>query len=328
MTNRRSILLAATAALATASLAMPDTAFAQAYPARPVNLVVPAAPGGTTDFTARLLGQHLTQLLGQSFVIENIGGASGNIGNAKVANAVPDGYTLLLSYSGYHVANPHVFKSPGWDPLKSYEPVALAIKAPHVIVVKKTLPVTDLKSFIAYAKANVGKLSYASSGLASIQHIGGEQLKQMAGIDMTHVPYRGAGPAMNDVLTGNIDLFITTPPSAVGHVASGGVKALGLAASERHPVMPDVPTAAEAGLPGYELVAWFALYAPAGTPKEIVDRLAKATETAVKSPDFIEKARTGGAYAAYMGPQELAAFTKTELDYWGKVIRAANITAD
>ena len=281
--TRRSVVLAAMMA----TVAAP--AFAQEYPARPVTIVVPSAPGGTTDFTARLLGEQLGRILSQTFIVENAGGASGNIGNAKVAKAPPDGYTLLLSYSGYHVANPHLFKSPGWDPIKSFEPVALAIKAPHVAIAKKSLPVTDLKSFVAYVKANPGKVNYASSGLGSIQHIGGEQLKQVAGIDMTHVPYRGAGPAMQDVLSGNIDIFITTPPSAVGHVQSKSVIPLALAAKERHPALPDVPTATEQGLPGFELVAWFALYAPAGTPQAIIDKLAKATETAVKSKEFGDK---------------------------------------
>lgn len=320
--SRRSLVLASIIAV----LAAPS--FAQEYPARPVTIVVPSAPGGTTDFTARLLSDHLGKILNQTFIVENAGGASGNIGNAKVAKAAPDGYTLLLSYSGYHVANPHLFKSPGWDPIKSFEPVALAIKAPHVAVAKKSLPVSDLKSFVAYAKANSDKVNYASSGLGSIQHIGGEQLKQVAGINMTHVPYRGAGPAMQDVLSGNIDIFITTPPSVVGHVQSKSVIPLALAAKERHPALPDVPTAAEQGFPGFELVAWFALYAPAGTPKAIIDKLATATETAVKSKEFSDKATGAGANAVFMGPKELGDFTKLELEYWGKVIKAGNITAE
>lgn len=298
------------------------------YPNRPVTIVVPSAPGGTTDFTARLLGEHLSRRFGQNFIIENAGGAAGNIGNTKVARAAPDGYTLLLSYSGFHVANPHLFKSPGWDPLTSFAPIALAIRAPHVVIVRKGLPVTDLKSLVAYAKANPGKLNYASSGNGSIQHIGAEQLKQIAGIDMQHVPYRGAGPAMQDVVSGTIDLFITTPPSAVGLVQSGAVRALAMAAGERHPSMMDVPTTAEAGLPGFELVAWFALYAPAGTPRAIVDSLAKATEAAVASPDFVQRATTNGTYAAFMNPEQLAAFTKAELEYWGKVITAAKIKVE
>ncbi|MGL4636113.1 MAG: Bug family tripartite tricarboxylate transporter substrate binding protein [Beijerinckiaceae bacterium] len=325
--NRRSLIMLASS-FASSFAAMTTPGFAQEYPNRPVTIVVPAAPGGTTDFTARLLGDFLGRSMGQNFVIDNSGGASGNIGNTKVARATPDGYTLLLSYSGYQVANPHLFKSPGWDPIKSFEPVALAIKAPHVAVAKKSLPVTDLKSFVAYAKANPGKLNYASSGIGSIQHIGGEQLKQVAGLDLTHVPYRGAGPAMQDVVAGNIDIFITTPPSAVGHIQSKTIIPLALAAKERHPAMPDVPTAAEQGFPAFELVAWFALYAPAGTPQPVIDRLAKAVEAAVKSKEFGEKAAAAGAHASYLGPKELGDFTKTELEYWGKVIKSANITME
>lgn len=299
-----------------------------AYPNRPVTIVVPSSPGGTTDFTARLLAEHLRRRLGQNFIIENIGGGSGNIGNARVARAAPDGYTLLLSYSGYHVANPHLFRSPGWDPLTSFAPIAMATRAPHVVIVRKGLPVTDLRSLIAYAKANPGKLNYASSGDGSIQHIGAEQLKQIAGIDMQHVPYRGAGPAMQDVVSENVDLFITTPPSAVGLVRSGAVKALAMAASERHPSMNDVPTTAEAGLPGFELVAWFALYAPAGTSKSIVDSLANATEAEVANPDFVQRVLTNGAYPTFMNPDQLAAFTARELEFWGRVISAAKIKVE
>lgn len=301
---------------------------AQEYPARPVTIIVPSAPGGTTDFSARLISDHLGKLLNQTFIVDNAGGASGNIGNAKAAKSPPDGYTLLMAYSGYQVANPHLFKSPGWDPLKSFVPVALVIKAPHVAIAKKSLPVTDLKSFVAYAKANPTKVNYASSGPGSIQHIGGELLKQVAGIEMTHVPYRGAGPALQDVLAGNIDIFITTPPSAVGHVQAKSVIPLALAAKERHPALPDVPIAAEQGFPGFELVAWFALYAPTGTPQAVIDKLAKATEKAVASKEFIDKAAGAGAYASFLGPKDLEAFTKSELDYWGKVIKSANITAE
>jgi tripartite-type tricarboxylate transporter receptor subunit TctC len=324
--RRHMLLLTALSSFSFAINLIPSPVQAQAaYPTRLVTIVVPSAPGGTTDFTARLLGDHLSRSLGQNFIIENIGGGAGNIGNTKVATAPPDGYTLLLSYSGYHVGNPHLFQSTGWDPLKSFEPVALAIKAPHVMLVRKDLPVTDLKSLITYAKANPGKLNYASAGMGSIQHIGTEQLKQLAGIEMQHIPYRGAGPAMQDLVGGTVDVFITTPPSAVGHVQAGNVKALAMAGPERHPVLKDTPTATEAGLPGYELIAWFALYAPAGTPKAIIERLATASKAAVASPEFIQKATANGAYASFMGPEQLGAFTKTELEFWGKVITSAKI---
>jgi tripartite-type tricarboxylate transporter receptor subunit TctC len=301
---------------------------AQTYPTRPVTIVVPAAPGGTTDFTARLLAEGLTKAFSQQFVVENKGGASGNLGNTQAARAAPDGYTLLLAYSGYQVTNPALYQNLAWDPLKSFAPVALAITAPHVILVKKSLPVNTLAEFVAYAKRDAGRINYASSGLGSIQHIGAEQLSLVSDIKMVHVPYRGAGPAMNDLLAGTVDLFITTPPSAVGHIHAGTVKALAMASKQRHPMLPQVPTSAEAGVPGIELDAWFALYAPAGTPQPVIDRLAGETEKIVRSDNFRKRAEEAGAYATYLPPAELRRLTETELDYWSGVIRKAGITGE
>jgi tripartite-type tricarboxylate transporter receptor subunit TctC len=314
--------------LAVAAAGAPFSTYAQSYPARFVTMIVPASAGGTTDIVARLVSEYLSQDLGQQFIVENVSGASGNMANTRVARAAADGYTLLMSYSGYHVANPHLFKTINWDPVKSFTPLGLAVKAPHVILVSKDLPVTDLKSFIAYAKANPGKINYASSGIGSIQHIGGEQLKKVAGIEMTHVPYRGAGPAMNDLIAGTVQLFITTPPSAVGHLQAGLVKALALAAAERHPMLPDLPTTAEVGLPGYELVAWFALFAPAGLDPAIRQRLATALEATVNRAQFKAKVEAQGAYAAYLGPDQLAQLTEKELSFWGGVIKDAGISAE
>jgi tripartite-type tricarboxylate transporter receptor subunit TctC len=197
-----------------------------------------------------------------------------------------------------------------------------------VVIATKKLPVRTLGELIAYAKANPGKLTYASSGIGSIQHIGGEQLKQVAGIDMVHVPYRGAGPAMNDILAGTVDLFITTPPSVVGQLAAGTVTGLALAAGERHPLLPNLPTVAEAGLPNYELVAWFGLFAPTGLDPAAKARLVPALETVVKRPEFKAKIEQQGAYASYLGPEALAQFTRDELAYWGKVIQQAGIKID
>jgi tripartite-type tricarboxylate transporter receptor subunit TctC len=301
---------------------------AQTYPARSITLVVPAAPGGTTDFTARLLAEYMGKDLGQTLVVENVGGASGNIGNTRVARAAADGYTLLVSYSGYHVANPHLFKSVNWDPIKSYTPIGLALKAPHVVLAAKKLNVTDLAGFIAYAKANVGKLNYASSGPGSIQHIGAEQLKLATGIEMAHVPYRGAGPAMNDLIAGTVDLFITTPPSAVGHLQAGSVKGLAIAAAERHPMLPDLPTSKEAGLPGYELVAWFGLFGPAGLDGAITKRLTESLANAVKNADYRKRVNEMGAYPVFLPPAELNDLVVRELAEWGKVIKAAGIALD
>lgn len=304
------------------------TASAQDYPTKPIVMIVPSAPGGSTDFSARLLTEMLGNSLGKPFVIENRGGASGNIGNKAAAQATPDGHTLLMAYSGYQVANKSLFKNPGWDPLKSFVPVALVMKAPHVVLVKKDLPVNTLSELVAYGKANPGKLTYASSGLGSIQHIGAEQLKKIGGFDMAHVPYRGAGPAMNDLIGGQIDMFITTPPSAVGQIQAGNVKGLAIAAPERHPIMPAIPTSAQSGVQGFDLTAWFAVYAPAGTPDAVVQKLSAAIETVVKGAAFKEKVEAQGAYAAFMGPVELGEFTKKELDYWSAVIAQAGIKVE
>lgn len=300
-------------------------ASAQDYPTKPIIMIVPSAPGGSTDFSARLLSEMLGDSLGKPFVIENRGGASGNIGNKAAAQATPDGHTLLMAYSGYQVANKTLFKNPGWDPLKSFVPVAMVMKAPHVVLVKKDLPVSTLAELVAYGKANPGKLTYASSGIGSIQHIGAEQLKKIGGFDMAHVPYRGAGPAMNDLIGGQIDMFITTPPSAVGQIQAGNVKGLAIAAPARHPIMPTIPTSAESGVQNFDLTAWFAVYAPTGTPEPVVKKLASAIETVVKGEAFKAKVEAQGAYAAFMDPAELGDFTRKELDHWSAVITSAGI---
>jgi tripartite-type tricarboxylate transporter receptor subunit TctC len=320
--------LAVALALALATCVGSNTVTAQDYPSTTIKIIVPSAPGGSTDFAARLLTEKLGSLLGKPVVIENRSGASGNIGNTAVAQAAPDGHTLLMAYSGYQVANNSLFKSPGWDALKSFAPVAMVMKAPHVVLVKKDLPVSTLGELVAYGKANAGKLNYASSGSGSIQHIGGELLKKIGGFDMTHVPYRGAGPAMNDLVGGQIDLFITTPPSAVGHLQAKSVKGLAIAAPQRHPMLADIPTSAESGVANFDLTAWFAVYAPAGTPEPIIQKLAGAIETVVKSEEFKDKVKAQGAYAAFANPAELGAFTKTELDYWSDVITKAGIKAE
>lgn len=309
-------------------LAMAAPASAQDYPTRPVTIVVPSAPGGTTDISARLLADGLSHVFGQQFVVENKGGASGNLGIGAVARAQPDGQTLLLTYSGYQVTNPSLFPKLTWDPVRDFIPIALVIKAPHVVLVRKELPANSIGELIGLAKQKPGVITFASSGPGSIQHIGGEMFQQMTDTKLVHVPYRGAGPAMNDLIGGSIDLFITTPPSAAGHIKAGAVKALAVAAPERSQMLPDVPTTREAGLPGFELVAWFALYAPARTPQPIIDKLAAAAKTVVASPEFQRRAAEQGASAVYLGPAELATFQAEELKHWGEVIRSANIRVE
>ena len=297
----------------------------QDYPTRPVTIVVPLAPGGGADFITRMLAEGLSKALPHRFLVENKPGANGNIGNAAVARVTPDGYTLLSAYSGFHVTNPTIYPNPGWDPIKDFEPIALIGRAPDGIVAKKDLPVSNLRELIDHAKKNPNKLTFASTGIGSISQIGGEQLMQATGIKLTHVPYRGAGPAMNDLLGGNVDISILTPASAMGNLSAGSIKALGLAADKRHPMLPSVQTAAEQSIPGIDLTVWFAVYAPAGTPKPIVNRLASEIEKVVASQTFRERLLEQGSYAEYLGPKALAELSKKDLDYCAPILKAANI---
>jgi tripartite-type tricarboxylate transporter receptor subunit TctC len=315
-------------ALAASAAVMPQALAQGKYPQRAITIVVPTAPGGSTDFTARLIAEPLSRALGQPVIIDNKPGASGNIGNQFVARAKPDGHTLLLSYSGYHVGNPHLFKQAGWDPIKDFAPVAMLTRAPQVIAARPTLPASNLKELVAYAKANPGKLNYASSGNGSIQHIAGELLKQLTGAFITHIPYKGSGPAVQDLMGGQVDLFITTPAGVVSQVQAGKLKALAVTSRQRLASMPNVPTAAESGLAGYELDSWFALYAPAGTPPEVVNQLNAEIAKILAMPEIRKKADDSGTAVEAMTPAQFAAFTKKELDYWGEVIRKAKITAE
>jgi tripartite-type tricarboxylate transporter receptor subunit TctC len=313
-------------ALATATTALAGGVRAQgAYPDKPITMVVPAPPGGGTDLVARLYSDLLGQELGQQVLVDNKGGGNGNIGTALVARAKPDGYTLLMQYSAYHSANPALIKDLNWKP-DDFVGVAMGAVAPHVIVIAKKVPAEDLKSFIAYAKANQGKLNYASVGAGSVPHLGGVLLNKAAGIDLTHIPYKGAGPATQDLVAGQVELMIVTPPSVSGHIRSGNVKALALASDKRHPAFPDIPTTAEAGLPGFTLDGWFALFAPVGTPQPIVDRLNAAMRKIGKMEAVVARANQLGTVQKDWAPGEMDAFAKGEVETWGKVIRDNNIT--
>jgi tripartite-type tricarboxylate transporter receptor subunit TctC len=323
--NRRHCFALAMAA----SIVLPSAVLAQAkFPSRPITLVVPTAPGGSTDFTARLIAEPLSRALGQPVVVDNRAGASGNIGNALVARAKPDGYTLLVSYSGYQVGNPHLFKKSGWDPIKDFAPVAMLTRAPQVVAASMNVPANSLGELIAYAKANPGKVNYASSGNGSIQHIAGELFKQLTGTFITHIPYRGSGPAVQDLLGGQVDVHITTPASVVSHIKAGKLKGLAVTSADRLSALPQVPTATEAGLKGFALDSWFALYAPAGTPPEIVAQLNAEVAKILANPDVKKKAEDSGTTVETMTPAQLGEYTKKELEAWGKVINSANITAD
>ena len=324
-TPSRRAALRAGAALLAALAASP--AVAQLQPGRPVTLVVPNPPGGVVDTSARLTADPLGKLLGQPVVIENKGGASGNIAYQAVAQAPKDGHTLLISYSAYHVGNPAMFAKLPWAQ-KDFVPVALLTAATNVIAAHPSVPANSLKEFIAYAKAHPGQLNYASQGNGSLAHVGTALFEQVTGTDMTHVPYKGSGPAIQDVLGGQVQVFVTTPPSVMQHVQAGKFKALAVTGKTRHPGLPQVPTTAEAGLPGFELEAWVGLFAPAGTPAATVQQLTEQVRKALDSPEAKAAANKAGIELRYLAPDALGALVARETDYWGRLIRTRQIHAD
>jgi tripartite-type tricarboxylate transporter receptor subunit TctC len=308
---------------------LPVAAQSQAsYPNRPVTLVVPVPPGGILDAVARMVMPSMAQTLGQPVVIDNKAGAGGNIAASYVAKSTPDGYNLLVGYSMFHVGNPSMYPNLSWDPLRDFTPIGMLVVSPHVMAVHPSVPVKSLREFVDLARANPGKLNYATSGNGSVPHVGVELFKQQNNIFITHIPYRGAGPAMLDVVAGNVQMTVATPPSLAGFVQSGKMRPLAVAASKRLALMPDVPTAAEAGFPGFELEAWVALFAPMGTPPAAVQKLTESVKTALESANVRKSAETAGVEIRYMPPAQLDAVVRKDIQYWSKVIKTANIRAD
>ena len=318
---KRSIALAGVLVLA----ALP--ALAQNYPERSVTMVVGASPGGSTDVSARFLAEPLSKALGKPVVVENKPGASGNIGAVQVARAKPDGHTLLMQYSGYHVGNPHLFEKLAWK-LEDFAPVALVTFSPHVFAVNPNVKANTLKELADYAKAHPGELKYGSAGNGSIQHMATELFAQMSGTKLVHLPYKGAAPAVTDLLGGRLDIVNTTPPPLVAHIKAGKLKGLAYTADKRHPQLPDVPTSAESGMPEYKIASWFGVLAPAKTPQPVIDKLAAEIKKIVESDDFKQKIEEQGGLAAVMDPKEFQALIAKEFDYWGNVIKTAGITAE
>ena len=303
--------------------------FSQAdnYPDRPISLIVPNPPGGLVDTSARLVSDPLSQILHQAVIVDNKPGGSGNVAYQQVAKGAKDGYSILVSYSGYHVANPILQDKLPWS-LKDLTPVGLITVATNVIAVHPSLPVNNLKEFIAYAKANPGKLNYASQGNGSVSHIGTEIFKQQTGVDMVHVPYKGSGAAIQDVLAGQVQVFITTPPSVMGHVQTGKLKALAVTGQSRHPMMPTVPTVAEAGPPGFQLESWVALYVAAGTPPNIIEKLSQSVKAGLELPEVKQRADAAGVELRYLPPAEMTKLLNQEITSWSKAIKSANIKLD
>lgn len=309
------------------ALGFAGTAPAQTgYPNKPINMVVPAAAGGTTDLAARMTAQALGPVLGQTIVVENKGGGNGNIAAAQVKRAEADGYNLLMQYSGFHVISPHLGKS-SWE-LADFVPVANVLSAPQIVVVRGDLPANTMQELVAYAKANPMKLNYASSGNGSLQHVTGVQLEQAAGIQMVHVPYKGTGPALQDLLGGQVDLTFGTAPPFMPHIQAGKLKVLAVTGKERLPSLAKVPTTAETGFAGVNATSWFALFAPAKTPKDMVRKLETDVRNMLGDPAFKQKALDQGATADFMDSKALGDMVKRDYAMWAQVVKEANIKAD
>lgn len=304
-----------------------SSALAQSFPSKPITLVVPNPPGGFVDASARILSDSLSKVVGQPVVIDNKGGGSGNVAYQFAARANADGYTLLNSYSAYHVGNPNLTPKLPWAQ-KDFAPVALITVATNVIAVHPTVPANNLAEFISYVKKNPAKLSYASQGNGSLSHIGTEMFKQQTQSSILHIPYRGSGPAVQDVLSGQVQVFITTPPSVMGHVQAGKLKGLAVTSKTRHPSMPNVPTTAEAGMKGFELEAWVGIFAPAGTSADVVAKLSAQIKAALELPETKTRADTAGIELRYLPPAALDALVQKDTEFWAKTIKAAGITAD
>lgn len=322
---RRSVLLGAAAA--TLALSLPAAAQAP-FPVRPITLVVPFAAGGSTDVVGRLVAQKMSDVLGQQVVVENVVGAGGNVGAARIAKAEPDGYSMLMGTVATHALNPLMLKRKPYDPVADFSPISLLAVIPNVLVVNPKLAATSVKELIALLKAEPDKYNYASSGLGTPLHLSGELFKSMAGVKMQHIPYRGSGPALNDVVAGQVPIQFDNLPSASEFIKAGSLRGLAVTTKERAPSFPDIPTVAEAGLPGYETYTWNALFAPPGTPRPIVDKLNDAARKALADPTVIERMKAFSAIVVSSTPEALADHVKAEIVKWTPVVKEAGVTTE
>jgi len=294
------------------------------YPARTVRVIVPSAPGGGTDISARILAPQLTQQLGQQFVVENRAGAGTMIGGEAVARAAPDGYTLLMGISTLAI-NPAMYKKVPYDALKDLAPISQAVSLSNVLVVHPSLPAKSVKEFVALVKPRPGQVNFASAGVGTSPHLSMELFLVMTGVKMLHVPYKGSGPGVTDLIAGHVPVMMPNMLSAQPHIKSGRLRALGVTGSKRAPGAEDIPTIAEAGVPGYEAVQWYGLLAPAGTPRDIITRLHGATVKALQNPEVRQRLLNDGAEPVGSSPEEFAAYLRSETAKWAKVIQAAGI---
>lgn len=324
--TRRTLTLAAASALGLLALT-PLAAQAQAFPTKAITIIVPFSAGGTTDILARVLGQFISKDLGQPVIIDNRAGAGGNIGTQLVARAAPDGHTILMGTVGTHAINQSLYPKLAFDPIKDFAPLTRVALVPNLLVANPAQPFKTVKELMAYAKANPGKVTFGSSGSGTSIHLSGELFKQMAGVDIQHVAYKGSAPAVNDLLGNHIAIMFDNMPSAIGHVKAGKLRPLAVTTAQRSPALPDVPTIAEAGVPGYEATSWFGLLAPAKTPAPVVAKLNASILKALADPDVKKKLLEQGAEPAGETPAQFAAFIASETVKWGKIVKQSGATA-
>ena len=327
-TRRFALGSIASAVVLGAGLLGGTSALAQAYPTKPVTIIVPFAAGGTTDILARIIGQALTAELGQSVVVDNRAGAGGNIGGQAAAKAAPDGHTLFMGTVGTHAINASLYKKMPFDPVKDFAPLTRVANVPNLLVANPAQPYKSVKDLIAYAKANPGKVNFGSSGNGSSIHLSGELFKSLAKVDMQHVPYKGSAPAVTDLLGNQIGIMFDNMPSAIQHVRSGKLAPLAVTTAKRSPELPNVPTIAEAGVPGYEATSWFGMFAPAGTPAPVLAKLNAAIVKLLAQPDVKKKINEQGAEVYSETPEQFAAFIQAESVKWGKVVKESGASLD
>jgi tripartite-type tricarboxylate transporter receptor subunit TctC len=325
MNDRRSLLVNAVAFAASSMVLTP--VHSQSYPARPVRVMLPYPPGGPTDVLVRIVAAKLSEVMGQSFTIDNKAGASGMIGSAEVAKAAADGYTLLGNAS-IHVINPSLYPKAAFDAITDFTPITQLASVPLILVVHNDLPVKSVRELIAYGKANPARLNFASSGNAAAPHLAGESFKISTGMQMQHVPYKGSTPALTDLIGGQVQLMFDSMPSATPFVKSGKLRALAVSSAKRSPAFPDLPTVAEAGVPGFDISTWYGLWGPKALPKELADRLASEVAKILKSPEVRERYAALGAEPVGSNPEEFAAYCKSELQKWAKIVKESGAKAD
>ena len=301
---------------------------AQAFPAKPIRFIVPYPPGGSADILARGIGQKASEGLGQTLVVENRPGAGTAIGAEALAKSAPDGYAVMLGTVSSHAINPALNPKLPFDPVKDFTPVSLVASIPFAMIVHPSVPAKNVRELIALAKSKPGALNYSSAGNGTSNHLAGELLKSMAGIDIVHIPYKGSAPALTDLMAGQVALMFDLVLTAAPHVKSGAVRGLAVTGTKRSSVLPDLPTVAESGIPGYEVSAWFGIFAPAGVPQPVAQRLNAEFVRALQQPDLRQRLASQGAEPLTSTPAEFAAYLRSEIDKWGKVVKASGMKVD